>query len=82
MNYIGQCTCSAVFSKAYHSHIYYYSSCFTHFSNLLEHRRQLSYLPIEKMVVKVNASQLCLTLCDLDSVAQSMEFSRPEYWGG
>ena len=73
MNYIGQCTFSAVFSKAYHSHIYYYSPCFTHFSNFLEHRRQLSYLPFAKMVVKVNASKFS----SVQSLSRVLLFATP-----
>lgn len=50
MNYFGQDTCSAICSKAYHSHIYSYSPCFTHFFNFLEQRRQLSSSSFAKMV--------------------------------
>ena len=34
------------------------------------------------LVMKVKVAQLCPTLCDPMDYAQTMEFSRPEYWNG
>ena len=35
-----------------------------------------------KVTMKVRVAQSCPTLCDPMDYIQSMEFFRPEYWGG
>ena len=48
-------------------------------------RARKSTGPLIPLKVKMKVTQLCPTLCDphgLWTPIQSMEFSRPEYWGG